>query len=53
MRMLRASDNLAFLDRNFFAHISKFWAFLPREVVKSPSLEAFEKCANVALGDIV
>ena len=28
-------------------------AQLPREVVGSPSMEMFEKCGDVALGDVV
>lgn len=31
----------------------KQWLRLPRELVKSPSLEGFKRCGDVALRDMV
>ncbi|KFQ62044.1 hypothetical protein N334_04321, partial [Pelecanus crispus] len=42
------------IRKNFFTEgVVKHWNRLPREVVESPSLEAFKKRAEVALGDMV
>ncbi|KFQ38989.1 hypothetical protein N332_05116, partial [Mesitornis unicolor] len=42
------------IRKNFFTErVVKHWTRLPREVVRSPSLEVFKKQVDVALQDIV
>jgi len=39
--------------KNFFSEGIMHWHRLPREMVESPSLEAFKNHGDVALGDTV
>jgi len=42
------------IRKNFFTEREvRHWNRLPREVVKSPSLEVLKKCLNIALWNIV
>ena len=42
------------IRKNFFTEgVIKHWNSLPREVAESPSLEAFKRCVDMALRDMV
>ena len=41
------------IGKNFFSGLVRYWNRIPREVVKSPSLEVFKKCVNVPPRDMV
>jgi len=42
------------IRKNFFTEgVVKHWNRLPKELVEAPSLEAFKKCADMALQNMV
>ena len=53
LRLHQGRFRLATRKNLFAERVVKHWNRLPREVVVWPSLEAFKRCVNVALRDLV
>jgi len=41
------------IRKNFFGRVVGHWIRLPGEMVESPSVEAFRKCGDIVLRDMV
>lgn len=44
---------ITYMESNFSMRVVKYWKKLPREVVRSPSLEMFKTRLDIALGKLL